>query len=543
MATIKIFRSEAERNTPQTQALGLRAPDLGIVGRAISQAGTTVFNIGEERAKIGAAAQATAAHSSYRNQLLEVERASRGMQPEKAEAYYLQHSKNAYDKANNSLPSTYAKTLYATQAGQTSYTSRFKFYKEHDARLVSSAVATAELKTSSYADITGDLALSPGDRLKAATSAINEFAHLEETGAITTEKSVKLQRAWSGATLERILRSHMLGAEGKKGGAVAIIQKFKAGELDDEVANKLALAVDDDELTKIEIRMHKEAHRIETHKRQEADRNNKLANRGIALDTGRLYSANDLKTARFHYDRLISEGGFDTLAKIENAQEWLGTLGDSEFAEKADEVSFRTSTQGSKEEALTTLYSDDLNNTMTTAKVLAQKRNLTEPVFRTMMQKVITEHSDGLVKAKRIMASKFKFTENMNEGDSFEKEQSRAAYFRTVNKLENWETGNKGATYDDVVAHGNKLVAEEMDILVNDLRGEFVRNLLVRKDWGAVLAPIPNKPDIMNAMERAKRYVSANGNNELKRKQALRVMKTLKEMHDFKVDLTIPPGN
>ena len=542
MAEIKIYRSETQRVTPQTQALGLRAPDLGIVGRAVSQFGQALGVAGEQRAKINAAAKATAAHKSYRDDMLNVEREARKLKPENAEAYYLLHSKNAYNKANNSLSSTYAKSLYATQAGQTSYTSRAKFYKEHDARLVSTAVANADVNASGFADIAGDLVLSAADRWKGAKSAVNEYVKLSETGAISPEKAVELQQAWSGATLERILRSHMMGATGKTGGAVAIIQKFKAGVLPDPVANKLAGAVDKDELTKIEIRMELAAHRIETYKRQEKNSEEKQAKKDIAIVTGKFYTAPDLRAAQTYYKTLMDLGGFDSKAQIDNAQDFLGDLGDTRFADKADETVFRTSDQGSKDSALGSLYADDLNNTMTIAKVLAQKGNLTEPVFRSMLQKVITEHSDGMVKAKRIMASKFKFTENMNEGDSFEKEQSRTAYFRAVTKLEQWEITNSAATYEDVVGKGNKLVEEEMGVLVNDLTGEFVRNVSNRNDWGEVLAPVPGKPTVMDAMERAKLFLAANGDHTRKRGWAMRVMKTLKEMRDFGVDITIPAG-
>jgi hypothetical protein len=550
MAEIKIFRSQTARVTPQTQPLSLRAPDQGVVGRAVSQLGEVVGRIGEERAQINAASKATAAHTGFQKSLLNLEREADGVQKlrtgkfvplDEAETHYTANSQRLYDKWNNSLTSTYAKSLFAKAAGPTSYNSRGKFFKAYDVKLISAAVADAHFKADGHAATASDLGLSYERRYDATKQAVFGFAELAERGIINTADAVKAQRTWAASALETTLRRHMEGNRGGKGGATAIVEQFKDGTLDDRLVDKLAKAVGQKGMIAITTRMERSAHYIDTHKRQKADRAEKLAKRAIAIDTGRFYSAPDLKTATKYYESLLTQGGFDSKAEIENAQEWLGILGDTRFADKADETVFRTSTQGSKDSALTSLFADDLNNRMTHARVIAQKGNLTEPVFRTMMQKVITEHSDGMVKAKRIMVSKFKFTENMNEQDTFEETQSRAAYYRALNKLEKWEIANPAATYQDVVAEGNKLIEEEIGVLVKDLQAEFARNLS-RKDWGEVLAPVPGKPTVMNAMERAKLFLAANGGNKRKAQWALQVMKTLQDMDDFGVNITIPQG-
>ena len=549
MAEIKIFRSQTARVTPQTQPLSLRAPDQSVVGRAVAQLGEVVGRIGEERAQINAASKATAAHTGFQKSLLNLEREADGVQRLRtgkfvplgdAETHYTANSQRLYDKWNNSLTSSYAKSLFAKAAGPTSYNSRGKFFKAYDAKLISAAVADAHFKADGHAATASDLGLSYERRYDATKQAVFGFAELAERGIINTADAVKAQRTWAASALETILRRHMEGNRGRFGGATDIVDRFKNGTLKDGVVYKLAKAVGQKGLTAITIRMEKASHTIDTHKRQESDRAEKLAKRGIAIDTGRLYSAPDLKTAKKYYESLLTEGGFDSKAKIDNAQEFLGDLGDTRFADKADETVFRTSTQGSKESALTALSADDLNNRLTHARVIAQKGNLTEPVYRSWLAKVVTEHSDGMVKAKRIMVSKFKFTENMNEKETFEETQSRAAYYRAVNKLEKWEIANPAATYQDVVAEGNKLKEEEIGVLVKDLQAEFARNLS-RKDWGEVLAPIPDRPE-MNALKRAKLFLANNGKDTRKKRRALQVIQTLNEMNDFGVNITIPAG-
>jgi hypothetical protein len=537
MAEIKIFRAQTERGLTSGQPLALKAPDLGVVGRAVSQFGEALGNIGEERAKIGAAAKATAAHTTYRNEMLGVERAARGLKPEDAEAYYKLHSKNAYDKANNSLPSSYAKSLYATQAGQTAYTSRAKFYKEHDARLISTALATGDINAAEFADKAADIALSNSDRWTAAESAFDEYTKLAENGAMTPEAALKAQMAWSGSTLERILRTRMEGARSKKGGAVGLIQKFKKGELGDELADAFAKAVGDDELIKITARMELAAHRIETHKRQAYSHAQKLAKDDNAQDTSGLYSTVDLKTARAAYNRLMLFNGFGSKSDIENAQEWLGELGDPEFADKAGATQFRTSSEGSDGDALDRLFEADRTNTLTPQKVAQEKSKLTETRYHHWMQQVGKEHSEGVETVKKIMNARFRYTRYQNS-DNLEKEQTRAAYSNAIEQLHRWVTKNPQATHAEILTKGDELIDVERAKFTKMLRAEFLRNYEHRGSWRKVLGDASS--GTMDAMARIDLFLAQNGDDKLGIKTALFLKKKLNFYKDFDVNMTLP---
>jgi hypothetical protein len=548
MAKIQIYRSETQRVMPQGQPLSLKAPDQGIVGRAVSQFGEVLGNIAEERAKIGAAAKAAAAHSGYRNDMLGVERAARRMKPEDAEAYYLQHSTNAYNKANNSLSSSYSKSLFAAPAGQTAYTSRSKFYKEHDARLVSTAIATGEFNAANFAGTAANLGLKPRDRLTAAKSAIAEFTNLAESGAINPEDAVKRQRKWAGATLETILRAHMLNSEDP----VKLVDSFKNGKLGDEVAYVLAKAVDDDELIKIKIRMEKAAHRIETGRRQKETADAKAITADNKRLLGELYgvdkdmqggAAAALLQAQQAYRTLKISGGLGSKAAIENAQEWLGSLGDPRFQDAADAVPYRTVAQGSKQASVDRLWLAESRDELTQAMVTAEKAGLTAADYKGWKGRVEVEREKGITDAIKLFDARFKFTRNMNQGDMLETEQSNAAYYKSVEELRSWKRDNRAVSYTQTMEKGKAIMQQRTIELQEELREEFLMTVGYSKRWKQFLAPVigGKHAGTDDALTRARVFVVQNKDSTVYR-TAIAAIKQMKQWQSFGVDLTMPVG-
>jgi hypothetical protein len=553
MAEIKKYQSQTNRQLPQGGPLNLQAPDQGIVGRAVSQLGEVVGDIGAERAKITAAARATAAHSTYRKELLNVERTARRLDPGDAEEYYKQHSKKAYDKGNNGLSSSYARSLYSRTAGETEYRSRAKFYVEHDKRLVSTAIATGDVNAVAQADIASDPAAKFVDRWKSMTKGLDVFRDLYKGGFIDTEDAVKRQRAWAGTTLERTLRAYMLGHKGEKGGAVGIISRFKNGKLGDKIVDQLVAAADPDEVIKIKARMELAAHRIETHKRQRSDRSEKLAKRAIDIETGKFYSvektAAGLNDARSHYDSLLRQGGFSSKSERESAQLWLGSLGDSEFADKAETVAFRTSKEGSSPSSVGKLHGYDRDNNLTPERVEHEKSGLTESAYKFWMGQVKVERKEGHEAMIKIMDAKFKYTRYQNKGDMFEKEQTLSAYSRATGEMHSWMLTPEGkkANHSQIVTKGNDLIDEEIKSLQKQLTQEFLSKVMLNRVWKKVLAPIPVGEQVKgtnpnDAMVRAMYYLakSTKSEEQLSKGHAMTVLRKLAYYRDFGISTTPP---
>ena len=548
MAEIKIYRSETQRNLPQGTPLSLQAPDQGIVGRAASQFGEVLGAIGEERVKIGAASKASAAHRSYRNVMLGVERDARKLKPEDAEKFYTQSSKNAYDRAASSLTSTYAKTIFAKPAGITAYTSRSKFYKENDARLISTAIATGAVEASVSADIVSDLAASHEDRVLSIRRAFEEFDKLAETGAISREDAAKRQGDWAGSTLERTLRAHML----KSSSPVDVVDRFKKGTLGDETAKFLSGLVDDDELTKIEIRMEKAAHRIETRSRQEEAADVKKVAADNKRLLGELYGVDEhmqggedaaLLQAKNAYQSLIAGGGFASKSAIENAQEWLGSLGDPRFQEAADAAPYRDAAMGSAQASVDRLWIAERDNKLTQAMVTKEKSGLTAADYKIWKGKVETEREKGLTDAIKLFDARFKFTRNMNQGDTLETEQSKAAYYMSVEELRDWKRLNPAVTYLQTMEKGQAIMQQRTVELQGELREEFLMTLAYSKRWKEFLAPVVggNHAGTTNALTRAKVFVVQNKDSTVV-KTAIAAIKQMKQWDSFGVDLTMPKG-
>ena len=552
MAKIEIYRSQTPgRALPQGGPLNLQAPDQGIVGRAVAQFGGVLGDVAEVRAELAASSRAATAHSSYQNEMLKVERTARRMKPEDAEAYYLQHSKNEYDKANNSLSSSYSKALFAKPAGKSAYRSRANFYKEHDARLVSAAIAVGDVKAAGHAGLAADPKADIVERWKAMNDGAGELRALHDGGFIDLEDAVKRQRAWAGSTLETTLRAHMRESKNP----VALVDSFKDGKLDDPVADALAEMVGDDELIKIKIRMEKAAHRIETGRRQKET----AAAKAITADNKQLLSdlygvdkkmqggaAAALLQAQHAYKSLIAGGGFGSKAAIENAHEWLGSLGDPRFQEAADAVPYRDADKGSAQASVDRLWLAERDNKLTQAMVTKEKAGLTAADYKSWKGKVEVEREKGIADAIKLFDARFKFTRNMNQGDTLETEQSKAAYYKSVEELRDWNRLNSGVTYLQTMEKGQAIMKARTVELQGELREEFLMALNFSKNWKVFTAPVTGKSKFAgttNALIRAQVYVAQGGKrDDVGMRSAKNAINQMKQWSLFGVDLTMPVG-
>ena len=209
MAEIKIYRSETQRVTPQTQALGLRAPDLGIVGRAVSQFGQALGSAGEERAKLAAATKASQQHKLYRRDMLDIERAAKKMNPADSEGYYTQAAEASYNKHYGNLPTKYSKALFADPAGETRFNSRSKFFKENDARLILAGRAASDEEAQNYSRQASDLTGTATNRMISLDKMFGKIDDQENNGWINPVDASKRRNALAKDTLKNILTRKM----------------------------------------------------------------------------------------------------------------------------------------------------------------------------------------------------------------------------------------------------------------------------------------------------------------------------------------------
>lgn len=546
MATIKVFRSETQRVTPQTQALGLRAPDLGIVGRAVSQLGEVVGKIGEVRGDMAATAEASAALLGYQTDLGAATREARRQKPKDAEAYYLQKSTEAYRRHSGNL-SKLAGSMFAKPAGQARLSSRSSFFKENDARLESVAIASGDQLAQSYMPILTNLGADDTSRLAAYEGAQWQYQDLFAKGYINAETNIENQRKYAENALESILRKHMmLGKDGDDWDPSGVMDRFLAGTLGDNVADQLATLIKPEDLTKITDDAMDQAISMETEVRKAAVQADKEAKKNNDRMFATIFSATATPEGRQKamesYKELEKVNGFETLADRENAEKMLGYLGYSEFA--TDDVNpdaFRTSKQGSSRSALASLESLHSKRLLSHAAVNNLASRLTESAFKSWHAKVDAEHTEEFNQMRTAIDTAFDLIRHRDVTDdaSFEKQQALFAYTTALRSLEEWERDNPQATSMqirnkaiEVIAEGRKTLAEAAQLKWDE---RMAQPSYTEFSDAAVLAPILNNPrykDGGTAEQRVDHYIANLSPDNITGLGAARTLK--KDMLFFK---------
>ena len=163
------------------------------------------------------------------------------------------------------------------------------------------------------------------------------------------------------------------------------------------------------------------------------------------------------------------------------------------------------------------------------------------------MGQVQTEKKEGTEAVVKIMDAQLKYTRYQNKGDTFEKEQTLAAYSRATGELYKWQLVNPEATHAEIVEKGFGLIEKEIVGLRGQLTTEFRNNALLNRAFVKSLAPVPDGPSAgtMDAMKRVQYMIAKHSNDSksLPYRQAMTVMRKLSYYRDFGVPLTMPEGN
>ena len=113
---------------------------------------------------------------------------------------------------------------------------------------------------------------------------------------------------------------------------------------------------------------------------------------------------------------------------------------------------------GSAQASVDRLWIAERDNKLTQAMVTKEKSGLTAADYKIMEGKVETEREKGLTDAIKLFDARFKFTRNMNQGDTLETEQSKAAYYMSVEELRDWKRLNPAVTYAQTMEKGQAIM-------------------------------------------------------------------------------------
>ena len=173
--------------------------------------------------------------------------------------------------------------------------------------------------------------------------------------------------------------------------------------------------------------------------------------------------------------------------------------------------------------------------------VTAETAGLPAADYKAWKGRVEEKREKGLTDAIKLFDARFKFTRNMNQGDTLETEQSKAAYYKSVEGLRDWKRLNPAVSYAQTMDKGQAIMKARTEELQAELREDFLMAVAYSSRWKVFLAPVVSGPHAgtRDALARAGVYVAQNKDSMVV-KSAIKAIKQMKQWDLFGVDLTMP---
>ena len=129
--------------------------------------------------------------------------------------------------------------------------------------------------------------------------------------------------------------------------------------------------------------------------------------------------------------------------------------------ETTSTVRFRTSEEGSTDEAINALEGLDFLNQLSFGAIVARKSQLTAADYRYYVNKATTERNDALSDANLDFRTIFGYEESSDKGERLGK-ATKAAYQQSYNELLNWYNTkeNRTATFDEILQKSKDIIKE-----------------------------------------------------------------------------------
>ena len=154
---------------------------------------------------------------------------------------------------------------------------------------------------------------------------------------------------------------------------------------------------------------------------------------------------------------LIDGRFFESESAKKNAEDYVESL----RPEATSTVRFRTSEEGSTDEAFDVLSTADALNELSIEMVLTRRDQLTQNHFEHFLDRATTERNDALSAANLDFKTIFGYEESSDKGERLGK-ATKAAYQQSYNELLNWYNTkeNRTATFDEILQKSKDIIKE-----------------------------------------------------------------------------------
>jgi len=199
------------------------------------------------------------------------------------------------------------------------------------------------------------------------------------------------------------------------------------------------------------------ADKIEAAKENEIKEDNEAIEEEYKAVHKAMINTDNYEFALDKLELLIDGRFFESESAKKNAEDYVESL----RPEATSTVRFRTSEEGSTDEAFDVLSTADALNELSIEMVLTRRDQLTQNHFEHFLDRATTERNDALSAANLDFKTIFGYEESSDKGERLGK-ATKAAYQQSYNELLNWYNTkeNRTATFDEILQKSKDIIKE-----------------------------------------------------------------------------------
>jgi hypothetical protein len=238
------------------------------------------------------------------------------------------------------------------------------------------------------------------------------------------------------------------------------------GNLKDPVLDMIWEQIPLEQQQKIIDKVLSSADRIEALKENEIKEDNQAIEEEYKAVYKAMINTDNYEFALDKLELLIDGRFFESESARKNAEDFVESL----RPEATSTVRFRTSEEGSTDEAFDVLSTADALNELSIDMVLERRGDLTQNYFEHFLDRATTERNDALSAANLDFKTIFGYEEYSDKGDRLGK-ATKAAYQLASNELNNWfnQKENRGATFDEILTKSKSIIKERNQEFILEL--------------------------------------------------------------------------
>jgi len=436
--------------TAQLSASAMAAPARAYAesGAQLAQAGAELAAFGMKKAQVSADSEAKSAAIGMEVAMAEAEaKAARQVSPQQAEQTFISEANRITKQFGSNMSNTLARRAFSGEAARINATSRIRFMKANNARVVEARKANLTTDSDASVKTAADLSLGLKGR---SDAAIAGMARITDALPDLGEKEVQARLDIYNEDLVQNTLANRMNAP--KADVLSIVEQFRQGKLNDAIIQGATANLTPEKLNAIAIAATKQANAIIKQRKslreqkEQSDNaiNNVLYNSIVNVDRDNPEAVYEAKS---DLEILLAAGYFTKPSQVDAILKSLESEAEGGAFPKKSAATDAVESELEEKESLNQLDYEEL---------LANKGNVTKQWYTGMLNTLEQERGEAETDAINEFKDVFRYTELADK--DLMGTPSRQAFMQSRRDIRRFVRKTPGVSYAEVMAEATRLI-------------------------------------------------------------------------------------